>query len=145
MHFLLFCFSLLILVSCSGSSLTHDTPQQDNLEQEVSALKIENTNLREENSLLRAGGDPSTIQSQQTETRTGTYISQDTTYEEGNLDTCMQQSHDDYIRAGSQICKKDGYSDADILTNKCQLETKVIQELANNRSNAEASCRSLYQ
>ena len=135
---------LTLLASCAPSSSSRNNDQIQKLEQEVTTLKLENANLHEENVLLKAGGDPSTIQNQ-TETRTGTYISNGTTYEEGSLTLCLKQSHDDYISAGTRVCKKDGYSDADILANKCQLTTKVIQELTNNESNAEASCRSLYQ
>ncbi len=135
---------MILLISCSTPTPIDTPDPMKKLEQEVTTLKLENANLREENVLLKAGGDPSTIQNQ-SETRTGTYISDETTYEEGSLTLCMKQSHDDYIAAGSRVCKSDGYTDADILANKCQLGTKILQELSTNKSNAETSCKSLYQ
>jgi cell division protein FtsB len=54
--------SLLCLSGCTPS-ITGTQDALESLKQENAALQTENANLREENILLRAGGDPSTLQS----------------------------------------------------------------------------------
>jgi hypothetical protein len=132
--------SLLCLSSCTWLSIgTPESSQAElqQLRQENTALQTENATLREENTLLKAGGDPSTLQS--------SFGSSDTTYTEGSYDSCMQDAHAGYISAGTDYCKKSGYSTGDILANKCQLDNSVIHELQMTESGAQSECHNLYK
>lgn len=139
-------FFLLILsslfVSCSIPNLKH---QEDadviKLQEKISSLELENANLKEENNLLRAGGEPSTI----TNSTGALGDNGGTSYEEGSYDSCMKQAGSDYISAGSKACKEAKYSDAAILANKCQLDRKMLVDLSVSRKNAETNCMSLYK
>jgi hypothetical protein len=131
--------TLIISLICLSGCTLPITGTQDAMEalrQENTALKTENATLREENMLLRAGGDPSTLQS---------LFGGDTTYTEWSYNSCMQDAHAAYISAGTEYCKKSGYSTGDILANKCQLDNSIIQELQMTESGAQAECKNLYQ
>ncbi len=134
--------SVTLLSSCGATPVKpQEPPDVVKLQEKIDSLKLENANLKEENNLLRAGGEPSSIQNS-----TGALGDNGgTTYEEGNYASCMKQTQADYIVAGSKACKDEKYSDAEILANKCQLDRKVLTDLSVSRKNAEASCTSLYQ
>jgi hypothetical protein len=137
MKSLLFLIPLFLISSCA-IPITGTQDALESLKQENTALQTENANLREENTLLKAGGDPSTLQS--------SFGSSDTTsYTEGSYDSCMQDAHAGYISAGTEYCKKSGYSTGDILANKCQLDDAVMQELYATESGAQAECKNLYK
>jgi hypothetical protein len=57
----------------------------------------------------------------------------------------MKDAHDGYIGAGTELCIKAGFSTGEILANKCDLDTPVITNLQQNKSQAEAECKTLYQ
>ncbi len=137
-----FITSIILLSSCSSTPVKPpEPPNVVKLQEKISSLELENANLKEENNLLRAGGEPSTI----TNSTGALGVDGGTTYEEGSYDSCMKQAGTDYISAGSKACKEAKYSDVDILANRCQLDRKVLVDLSVSRKNAEANCRGLYQ
>lgn len=140
MRFLLLFIIFFSLAWCQNNTSV-DTRDQEivALKAKIEKLTVENANLREENSFIRAGGDPWTV--------TTTYWTDPTglSYTEWSYDTCMAEAHNSYISAWSALCAKSGFSTGDILANKCDLSTTEIMELQKIRSQSEADCKNLYQ
>lgn len=132
--------SILFLTACIQEVPKDDSSEVKNLRQQVDSLKAENANLREENTLLKAWGNPTTIQSSWW---SGAW-DDGTTYEEWNYPSCMKKAYDEFIAQGTSECKKSGYSSVEILANKCQLDDAVMNRLKMNKANEEWSCKQLY-
>ena len=116
----------------------------DSLQTEIKALKTENANLKEEISLLRAGGSPESVT---TTMQSGTSLlgNDGLDYTEGSLDSCLQEAFRAFVRSGNEACQKRGYSETDIQANRCQLEKSIIAPIEEARTKAENNCKSLYQ
>lgn len=146
-------FSFLIfLFLISSCSMNQNPPSAahtgsvslDSLQVEIKALKVENANLKEEISLLKAGGSPESVT---TTMQSGTSLlgSDGMDYTEGSLDSCLREAFSAFVRSGNEVCQKRGYSETDIQANRCQLEKSVIAPIEEARSKAENNCKSLYQ
>ena len=146
-------FSFLIfLFLISSCSMNQNPPSEahtgsvslDLLQTEIKALKAENANLKEEISLLKAGGSPESVT---TTMQSGTSLlgSDGMDYTEGNLDSCLREAFSAFVRSGNEACQKRGYSETDIQANRCQLEKSVIAPIEEARTKAENNCKSLYQ
>ena len=132
---------LIFLSSCEPAHLRKDSKDYISvLEQEVATLKVENANLKVENDLLRAWGNPTSIQ-----TSTSSLASSDPQFVEWSYAGCMKEAFDIYVSQGSEYCKKKWYTPIDIAANRCQLEDPIMEQLKMTKSKAEWECDNLYK
>ncbi len=131
----------MVLSWCEAANLRKDSDKQITaLEKEVATLKVENANLKVENDLLKAWGNPTTIQ-----TSTSSLVSGDPQFVEWSYTGCMKEAYDIYISQGSEYCKKKWYTPIDIAANKCQLEDAIMDQLRSTKTKAEWECNNLYK
>lgn len=136
---------ILFLTSCTWIQDTEKDQKITELEKQIQILRIENTNLKEENMLLQAGWIPSTVQTSTSSWWTtvvgaNSLFPEWSTFEETNGAECMKKAYNAYISEWVKKCKSLGYSDAQIQKDECQLDTSYIKTLEKQRTDAEAAC-----
>lgn len=134
-----------LLSSCSIDYKWKKDVKISELEKQIQVLTIENTNLKEENMLLKAGGIPSTVQTSSSSWWTtvvgaNSLFPEGSTFEETNGAECMKKAYNVYISEWIKKCKSLGYTDAQIQKDECQLDTSYIKTLEKQRTDAEAAC-----
>jgi hypothetical protein len=129
---------LLLLSACSIG--TKESPQIQSLQSQITELQRENANLREENTLLKAGGTPQNVN-----VSDSSLFPAGTTFEESNNQECLKKAYDRFITQGNSRCIQAGYSTGQIESGACKLTEKTINELNTLRKNEESTCSSLYQ
>lgn len=136
--------SLLFLSACSGTIPISKTDTRADkilqLEQENIALKLELSKLREDNILLQAWGDPSTINTTITEEDPSA-----PKFIEWSFASCMKEAQETYINQGTQYCRQWWYSTGDILADRCKLDNGVAEQLKSTKAKMEIECQNLYQ
>lgn len=153
MKLILLIIPIVLLSSCTNSGNSETTAKIQSLEIKVATLetenknlKIENSTIKEENNLLKAGGIPPDA-SQTTalppgisSVSDGSMLPEWTTFIEWSNKECFDKVYQIYLAEGIKKCKELGYKDAEIQTNKCQLENSYINELNKKRKDAEMEC-----
>lgn len=138
MKYTVFILSIFLLASCVQKEDPEMILHTQSLEQEIAALKVENTNLKAENDLCKTWGGTGTIQTGSTETTESQVV-------EWSFSSCMQEAHRIYNAQSSDYCKKVGFTSTDIAANNCHLDKKIVERLQNTKSQAEWECYNLYQ
>lgn len=134
---------VILLSSCSLVENTDDTNWVQSLEKQIQELKIENANLKENQSLINAWWVPSEIQSTQSSwwtTVINPLFPEWTTFEETDSTECMKNAYNNYLAAWIKKCREIGYTKEEINTDKCQLSTTFINQLKTKKTNDEGKC-----
>jgi hypothetical protein len=100
--------STLIFSACSIG--TKESPEIQSLQVQIAKLHRENASLREENTLLKAGGTP-----QDVNIADNSILPAGTTFEESNNQDCLKKAYDHFITEGNSRCISAGYSTGDIV------------------------------
>lgn len=136
-------FLILTLSSCVQSQSIEKDIKIIELEKQIQELKIENANLKENQSLINAWWIPSEIQSTQLSwwtTVINPLFPEWTTFEETDSTECMRKAYNDYIAAWTKECRILGYTEKEIKIDKCQLSTTFINQLKTKKTNDEGKC-----
>ena len=96
MKFFLLFISITLLSACT---LQTENTEVELLKAQITKLQQENANLREENTLLKAGGKPQSVN-----VSDNSIFPAGTTFEESNNQDCLKKAYDHFIMEGNARC-----------------------------------------